>query len=92
VPLSEYEKRTLDEIEHILSTDDPRFASRLSSGRRQWRPSVWLIGCVAVLLAGVAALVVGSRTESTSGLIGAVGTLLIVLSMVGIAIAACSDG
>jgi hypothetical protein len=63
VPLSEHERRQLDQIEQALRADDPRLADALT-GAHPWVPSRrriiavalgWVIG-IGLLLVGVAAL------------------------------------
>jgi hypothetical protein len=52
MPLSEHEKRLLDEIEQTLRSDDPRLASSLRSARP-------VVGLPTLIALGVCALGVG---------------------------------
>lgn len=65
MPLSEHEQRMLAEIESALYAEDPTFATavrRTSAGRRRIAP-----GIIALVLAGVALLVVGLLVDLKPG-------------------------
>lgn len=72
MPLSEYERRVLDQMERQLQSDDPKLASSLqgapANGVKRWL----LVGLgVAV---GIAVLVVGAATGQT--VVGVLGFVL----------------
>ncbi len=72
MPLSEYERRVLDQMERQLQSDDPKLASSLqgapASGLKRWL----LVGLgVAV---GIAVLVIGAATGQT--VVGVLGFVL----------------
>ena len=65
MPLSEHEQRMLAEIESALYAEDPTFATavrRSSTGRRRIAP-----GIIALVVAGVALLIVGLLIDLKPG-------------------------
>lgn len=78
MPLSEYERRVLDQMERQLQSDDPKLASSLqgapSGGVKRWL----LVGLgVAV---GIAVLVVGAATSQT--VVGVLGFVIMFAAVV----------
>jgi hypothetical protein len=74
MPLSEHEKRLLDEIEQTLRVEDPGLASSLRSARPQPRLATLIVAVVVSLLLAMALLVVGLRLASDAGtVIGVLG-------------------
>jgi hypothetical protein len=86
MPLSEYEKRTLDQIEQGLSRADPHPASALGSvwprrrvGKRHLRAARLLTG-VSLLLTGVIAALLGVHSNNSIGLITGVLSYLVIVA------------
>lgn len=79
MPLSEDEQRRLNEIEHALQADDPKFADH--SIERAWRRRTLV--AAAVVLIGVMLLVVGLVTTQASLAAGLIISIVGFLSMVG---------
>lgn len=59
MPLSEHEQRLLDEIEHALYQEDPKFAASVRSARTRSRTRRSILGCALGVLAGLALVLVG---------------------------------
>lgn len=59
MPLSEHEQRLLDEIEHALYQEDPKFAASVRSARTRSRTRRVISGCVLGVIAGLALVLVG---------------------------------
>lgn len=61
MPLSEHEQRLLDEIEHALYAEDPKFASSVRGARARRRPHIrsTALLCVLGVLAGLGLVLVG---------------------------------
>jgi Protein of unknown function (DUF3040) len=85
MPLSEYEKRTLDDIEQALSLDDPDLAATLASSRRHrlggWTPRriAALTTGLSSLLIGLAVVLFGVHANNTAGvLVGALGSVVVI--------------
>ena len=80
MPLSDHEKRLLDEIEQTLRIDDPRLASSLHSARAAPRTRSFVAFATVALIVGVALLVVGLRLRNDIGTIcGVIGFVTIVV-------------
>ena len=59
MPLSEHEQRLLDEIEHALYAEDPKFASSVRAARRHPRVRTTAVLCVLGVLGGLGLVLVG---------------------------------
>ena len=79
MPLSDYEQRVLDEIEHDLMTDDPRLAASITPGKSRITRVAWAIGA----LVGLGCVVVVGLITA-----GGVGATLAVVGFV-IIVATC---
>lgn len=81
MPLSEHERRVLDEIERALTSDDPAFASSIGAGQSQERRRIrWVVSAVGASL-GFGLVVLGLVLANGIGDAGAaVGFVLIVVS------------
>ncbi len=78
MPLSDHEKRLLDEIEQTLRIDDPALASSLHSARALPRLRSLIAVATVALVGGTALLVVGLRLRDDIGTIcGVLGFLAI---------------
>lgn len=78
MPLSEYERRVLDQMERQLQSDDPKLASSLQSGSGSGAKRWLLVGLgVAV---GIAVLVTGAATGQT--VVGVLGFVLMFAAVV----------
>jgi Protein of unknown function (DUF3040) len=85
MPLSEHEKRSLDQISQNLTLEDPQLASSLGPAQtRSWRirrlgrPSRMLAGIGTVLI-GLTALLIGVRANNSLGdVIGVAGGIVVV--------------
>ncbi len=82
MPLSEYDRRRLDEIEHALEVDDPALAAAIRSGR----PSMlWVVLYCLMFVAGAVVLIGGLVTTHayliTGGLIGVAGAVIMVVAV-----------
>jgi hypothetical protein len=79
MPLSEHEKRLLDEIEQTLLTDDPGLASSLRSARPQRRTRTLVALAVGAFIAGIALISIGLRQPGVAvTVLGVVGFAFIV--------------
>ena len=72
MPLSEHEKRLLDEIEQTLRTDDPALASSLRSARPPTRTHTLVLAAIIALLAGIGLLIAALQLHGTSAAAGGV--------------------
>lgn len=72
MPLSEHEKRLLDEIEQTLRTDDPALASSLRSARPPTRTHTLVLVAVISLVAGVGLLIAALQLRGISSAAGGV--------------------
>lgn len=63
MPLSDHEKRLLDEIEQTLLVDDPALASSLRSARPQARTRTFVALALGGLVLGVALLIAALRVR-----------------------------
>jgi hypothetical protein len=79
VPLSEHEQRLLNEIEQALYAEDPKFVSSVRSARPRNRTRLLLLLSVVGVVAGLAVVVIALATWT---LLGVVGFVLIVASIV----------
>lgn len=80
MPLSEHEKRLLDQIEQTLHAEDPGLASSLRSARPQPRNRTLVMAAVVSLLVGFGLLFVGLRLADAIGtVLGVLGYLLLVV-------------
>lgn len=84
MPLSDYERRVLDQMEQQLASDDPKLASVL--GTRRQRPVLRYVLVVFGILAGLGLLVIGSATSQMW--VGVLGFV----AMVGVVVYASSGG
>jgi hypothetical protein len=73
VPLSDYERRRLRELEADLAADDPALARKLAAGMSSRRRLRWSVGMV-VALAGFGLMILGYSAQIAS--LGALGLLL----------------
>ena len=79
MPLSEHEKRLLDEIEQTLRIDDPGLASSLRSARAFPRMRSLIAVATVALILGAALLAVGLQLRNDVGTFcGVLGFLAIV--------------
>jgi hypothetical protein len=79
MPLSDHEKRLLDEIEQTLLTDDPTLASSLRSARTLPRIQTFILASAGLLVAGIALLVTALRLHGIAvTLLGVAGFVLVV--------------
>jgi hypothetical protein len=79
MPLSDHEKRLLDEIEQTLLTDDPTLASSLRSARPLPRLQTFVLASAGLLVAGIALLVTALRLHGIAvTLLGVAGFVLVV--------------
>jgi hypothetical protein len=79
MPLSEHEQRLLDEIEHALYAEDPKFAASVRSARRHhFRTRRPLLLCVLGVIAGLALILVGLLKPSSLIALSVVGFVLVV--------------
>jgi hypothetical protein len=86
MPLSEHEKRLLEQIEQTLGSEDPGLASSLRSARPRASNSMLLMAALAALIAGLGVVLVGLRLNSNVGtVIGVIGYLTIVAAGEGVA-------
>lgn len=81
MPLSEQERRRLDEIEHALEVEDPEFVAAITAGRRP-RLIFVVIGLAAVL--GAVILVAGLVTTHAFPITGSL------IGVAGVAVMACA--
>jgi hypothetical protein len=72
MPLSEHEKRLLDEIEQTLRTDDPGLASSLHSARPPLATRTLLLAAVGGLVLGIVLITVGLQLHRSAGPITAI--------------------
>lgn len=70
MPLSEHEQRMLDEMEHALSVEDPKFASQMRGSARLARVRRNVVIGATGFLAGLALVVVGVMSQWWIGVIG----------------------
>lgn len=72
MPLSEHEKKLLEEIEHDLSVDSPHLASALRTAKLRdlWRGSRlwWVIVCFLQVGLAMAAAVLGAHVGNQIGI------------------------
>jgi len=86
MPLSDHEKRMLQEMEAALLTEDPRLFSALSgSGSSPKRPRI--MASLALFITGIAVLFTGLIAKVTP-----VGVLGFIISLAGIILALSSFG
>lgn len=78
MPLSDHEQRLLDEIEHALCAEDPKFASTVRSVGVRSRTRRRLLLCVLGILAGLGLVLIG--LVSTLIALSVVGFVLVVIS------------
>jgi len=78
MPLSDHEKRMLQEMEAALLTEDPRLFSALSGDTKPPRRPRTLVG-IALILIGIATLFAGLVAKTT-----AVGVLGFLIALVGV--------
>jgi hypothetical protein len=79
MPLSEHEKRLLDEIEQTLRLDDPALASSLRSARPRTRTPTFVLIAFAGLVIGFVLLFTALRLHgAASPVLGVAGFGLIV--------------
>jgi DUF3040 family protein len=79
MPLSEHEKRLLDQIEQTLHAEDPGLASSLRSARPQPRNRTLIMVAVVSLLIGFGLIFIGLRLNDAVGtVLGVLGYLLLV--------------
>jgi predicted exporter len=79
MPLSDHEKRLLDEIEQTLLLDDPTLASSLRSARPLARVQTFVLASIGLLLAGTGLLVAALRLHGVAvTLFGVAGFVLVV--------------
>jgi hypothetical protein len=79
MPLSEHEKRLLDEIEQTLLIDDPALASSLRTARPQTRARTYIALAFVSLSIGFAMLISGLRLHGfVATILGVAGFVLIV--------------
>jgi hypothetical protein len=69
MPLSEDDRRRLDEIEHALTRDDPQFAARVNV---QWRRRRRLLGALTCFIVGAVLLIAGLVTTHAVIVIGVI--------------------
>jgi hypothetical protein len=87
MPLSEYEKRTLEGIEESLSLDDPHLSTSLVSMRSprrvgRSRTSQVLTG-LGLLVCGLIAALAGVHANDNAGtIVGAVSSLVLISAIV----------
>lgn len=78
MPLSDYERRVLDQMEQQLASDDPKLASVL--GARRQRPVLRFVMVAAGVLVGLGLLVVGSATSQIwIGVLGFIAMVAVVV-------------
>lgn len=86
MPLSDHEKRMLQEMEAALLTEDPRLFSALSGDARPPRRTRTLVG-IALILTGIVTLFAGLVAKTTPiGVLGfliTLGGVIAILSSVG---------
>jgi hypothetical protein len=73
MPLSDYERRRLRELEADLAADDPALARKLAAGTSSRRRLRWSVGMV-LALAGFGLMVLGFSAQLA--VIGGLGLLL----------------
>jgi hypothetical protein len=79
MPLSDHEKRLLDEIEQTLRTDDPTLASSLRSARPLPRTRTFVAAAITLLIAGIVLLVAGLQLHGVAvTILGVAGFVLVV--------------
>ena len=78
MPLSDHEKRMLQEMEAALLTEDPRLFSALSGDARPPRRTRTLVGA-ALILSGIATLFAGLVSKTTP-----IGVLGFVIALAGV--------
>lgn len=81
MPLSDHEKRMLQEMEAALLTEDPRLFSALSGEARPPRRTRTLIGAV-LILSGTATLFAGLVAKTTP--VGVLGFLIALTGVIAI--------
>jgi uncharacterized membrane protein HdeD (DUF308 family) len=81
MPLSDHEKRMLQEMEAALLTEDPRLFSALSGEARPPRRTRTLIGA-ALILSGTATLFAGLVAKTTP--VGVLGFLIALTGVIAI--------
>ena len=79
MPLSEGEQRRLDEIEHALKTDDPKFAASIAIDRLRRHGLLFACG---LFLLGMIALVVGLVVTDALLVVGIIISVLGAVAMV----------
>ena len=79
MPLSDHEKRLLDEIEQTLRIDDPALASSLRAARPQPRHRTMILLAVVSFLVGFGLQLLGLRLDDSIGTaLGVLGFLALV--------------
>ncbi len=86
MPLSDHEKRMLQEMEAALLTEDPRLFSALSGDTKPPRRPRTLVGIV-LILSGIATLFAGLVAKTTP-----VGVLGFLIALVGVIVIVSSIG
>ncbi|EMY34420.1 hypothetical protein D477_009720 [Arthrobacter crystallopoietes BAB-32] len=74
MPLSEEERKRLEELEQALSADDPGLAHKLGSARGGRVPGRIAVTSILISVAGLALIIVGIATQIT--IIGVLGFLV----------------
>jgi len=80
MPLSEHERRLLDEIEQSLRAEDRRFALSIRSGRVGPRTRIVLALCVVSLLVGFGLVVLGAGEGTGIGTVVAVAGFVVIVA------------
>ena len=70
MPLSEHEQRLLEQIERALVDDDPKFASTVRTGDRRQKARRKLQTGVAVVVVGLAVMLIGVLKFWPLGVLG----------------------
>jgi len=88
MPLSEREQRLLQEIEHALSAEDPRFVVSVSSARPRRGTRTVAVLCVVGVVVGLVVVLAGLASGGGLGTaVGVLGFVLIVGSCLGAVVA-----
>ncbi len=70
MPLSEHEQKMLEQMEHALAAEDPRFASQMQGAQsRAAARRRYIVGAVGVVL-GLSLVLVGVNTTIWVGVLG----------------------
>jgi hypothetical protein len=87
VPLSDYERRVLDEIEQNLIMDDPRFVASISPRISRIPPLAWATS----VLVGLGFVVLGLIAAGGVGVTFAVVGFMLIVGSSWAAVRACRD-